>query len=948
MKKFLDTAAKYIYQKHGKRLHECCIIFPNKRAGIFFTSYLQKYIQKTIISPDIITINEFITSLSDFENTDKLNLISNLYQVYKKISGKEDSFDDFYYWGEAILSDFDEIDKYMVNTEYLFENLADFKEIDFKFDFLDKKQREILKQFWGSLEKWGEFRYKEDFLKIWKILDQVYQSFRKRLQDKGIAYSGMIFRQVAENISKGIYPEFHSAHYYFVGLSALNKCEKSVLQYLKENQKADFFWDYDHFYLNDNKQEAGLFIREYLKKFPQPENFCMDYNQFSNKKNIKLVAVPSINGQAQVIPDILNKVKTNTSPEFDHTAIVLADESLLFPVLNVIPENVKDVNVTMGYPVKNSGLFGLLELIANLVKNSANRKNIYYQYVFDILNHQLLAGIDLEIINEFIHSTKKNNRIYLTASELNFTEIHKLIFHVPEKVEYTGEYFISILKELYHHVEEGLRDYVLSELIISTSQSIEKLSLTIEEITKIGIKVDFPVYFRLFFLYLNQSQVSYEGEPLSGLQIMGILETRCLDFDNVIILGFNEDLWPAIPKIPSFIPYSLRFAYNLPSYDELNALYAYNFYRLIQRAKFITATYNTVKEGLGSGELSRFGYQLYYDSDHKVNTEQFEYSYKHISLSHYNVKSSDKISKRLLSKFSKEKVLSPSAINRYLGCRYKFYLHDIIGLPEKEDIKEEIDGQVFGNIFHWVMEEILKHSVGNKITSELLITLYDNHRIEKIIKSTIWEKYYRYSKDKHIDFTLEGKDMLIFEYIKSYLKQLLIYEKSIAPFDIISLESYYSGVINIGVKSENYMVGIGGIIDRLDIVDNRLRVVDYKTGYVNRLNFKNLSDIFERHAKNPQKEIFQALIYSFILKKFYYPDHKINPAIYGLRKLYEQKFDPYIKYDGRSLDFEYLSDDFEDMLKVLISEIFSPDTEFNRTDHDDHCRICSYKNICHR
>ena len=949
MEKFLETVARYIFTNNKSNLSDICVIFPNRRSGVFFTEYLRKLPDKPVIGPKVTTVHDFIAGFSEKQMASRLKLISVLFEVFREETKTSETFDEFYFWGEVLLSDFSDIDKYLANPAEVFRNVADLKEIDSHFSFLEESQVDILRRFWGTLGNWEKYRDKEEFLKLWKILYPVYKGFRKKLEEAGIAYDGMLYREIAERVMAGQELVSETEKYYVVGLNVLNECENVVFKHLKTSRQAHFLWDYDKFYLDDIKNEAGYFMRRNITAFPPPVDFAFGNNSFGSDKEIEFVSVASLYGQSQIIPRCISGKEIT----FDNTAIVLADESLLFPVLAAIPESVKAVNVTMGYPVKNSALFGFISLLATLIKNTRIPENgdcfFYYRFVFDILNHQLLGGVESGNVHRFMEDAKKNNRIYLRSADLNFSELHRLIFAIPQKVSEYGTYFRSVLKSIFFYFRESQpENKVLPELVISIFNAIEKLDLTVSEVEAVGSQtISAGVFFRLMNQYLGQESVSYEGEPLSGLQVMGILETRCLDFENVLIIGFNEDHWPRSAVAPSCIPYHLRRVFGLPSIDEQNALYAYYFYRLIQRSGKITATYNTIKDGINTGELSRFGYQIIYDSPHEVLRNNLGFRFRSSPAIPLSGSASENSLNILLERFGSEKPLSPSALNTYISCKYRFYLRYIAGLPEGEEITEEIDSRLFGSIFHKTVEGLYSFA-GKDITKDRIEGILKNkHQLGKVIKQAFASEYFK-SEQYHGQIPMEGNVRLAYEFIKSYITQLLKVDLKITPFEIISLEEKYTLELDITVKGELTKITLGGIIDRIDKVNGNLRVIDYKTGSVNSMSLTNIGSLFDRTIRERKKEAFQALLYSLIISKRYFPGENILPGIYALRNLFNENFSPYFKNGNQRVVFAEVKEEFEGYLKELVTEIFSEKNNFTQTEITELCRTCPYKVICHR
>ena len=954
MERFLSQCADYIYHKHADELRDICLVFPNRRAGVFFRSYLQKYISGAVIGPKITTVNELISGFSDLHLGEKLQLISLLYEVFRKHTNSSETFDEFYFWGEILLADFNDIDRYLVNAKDLFQNISDIKEIDSLFDYLTPEQKQALEQFWGSLAVADKKEYQQRYIHIWEKLFPVYTEFKKTLAEKQLAYGGLIDRSVVETMKdEGLPLSFKK--FYMVGLNALNECEKALFTYLQREKKAGFLWDYDRYYVDDDKNEAGWFMRENLKRFAPPEDFNLSVDTFRQKPRVKLVAVSSVYGQSQEIPQFFGEIKEDLKKEFDNTAIVLADESLLFSALGAIPENTGTVNITMGYPVKNSVVYGFLLLLVNLLKNRRTDSNgnilVYHRFVTDVLNHQLLNNVAPEKANAFISALKAKNKITVALSEIDFSEMHRRIFALPEKVMDYSDYFLNVLAGLYTRLkEQETSNSMLLELIYSVYQSIEKLKSVVAAVGKEQQReISNVVYFRLFNQYLGQVSVAFEGEPLSGMQVMGILETRCLDFENLVILGLNENKWPRTFTAPSFIPHNIRKGFGLPGLDEQDAMYAYYFYRLIQRAKNISATYSVVKEGISTGELSRYGYQLLYDSNQQPEKVNLGFSFANDPVMPINIKSSPAKVADLLSRLNEGHPLSPSAINIYLMCSLRFYFRYFMQLPEPDEVKDEIDSPVFGNIFHETVEALYTPFIGKVINKNDLEQLQKNKvLLENEIRKAIAKHYFKESEPGKKPVKLEGKTLLIYENTKIFLKQLLQIDKELAPFTLDSLEQQYNMQLPVKLNGKAEKIWVGGKIDRVDRVDGKLRILDYKTGNVEAFSFKTLEELFRKDLKKPKKEILQALIYTVVLHTNRPNETDFQPVIYSLRKFFSDSHNPEIQWDKKDFSFPDLKDEFLEELKLLTEEILSPENVFTQTTHEEKCQYCPYNKICQR
>ncbi len=617
---------------------------------------------------------------------------------------------------------------------------------------------------------------------------------------------------------------------------------------------------------------------------------------FVKPKSIELVAVASGVGQAQVIPSFFGEM--TSSPGFDQAAVVLADESLLFPVLGAIPESLGKVNITMGYPVRNSPVVSLLMQIASLVTHSKPKDHgnprFYFRLVTGILSHPLMAGIEPEKVRDLLREIKKENKIYLYPEDLDISPLHRRIFALPHHVEAYGGYLLDILRLLYERTGNSGEYLVVREMIYHVYSALEKLDTVVQDTLRPGIRdISSSVFFNLVVRHLNQESVAFDGEPLSGLQVMGILETRCLDFDHLVIIGLNEDNWPRGSSVPSLIPYNLRKGFGLPGIDDQEAMYAYYFYRLLQRAKKVTATWNTVRAGTSGGELSRFGFQLLLHSPHSVVQRTFDYPFFSNPPRPVTVPSSAEISARLLDANKLEKPLSPSAMITYLMCSLRFYYRYVAGLKEPDEVAEEIDRQLFGNIFHKAVENLYHPYVGKSLTARDFEKLAaDRQTIRKAILQALATEFFRLPAGEWENLILEGNTLLIFSTVEAYIRNVLKMDSQMETLQLMALEASYETTVMVRVDGSPCAVRIGGKVDRVDSVDGVVRVIDYKTGTLDdsALSFGSVETLFDRSVKKPKKEVIQALTYALILKKGYFPGSSIISVIYAILKLKDENF----------------------------------------------------------
>lgn len=944
MNPFLRQVAKYLYVNNIPEISDYCIVFPGRRAGIFFTAYLNELISSPIISPEIITINELITSLTGLSQTDSISLIMKLHEVYTEETGHVETIDEFYFWGEILLSDFDDVDKYLVDAEDLFRNINDLKELDYLFDYLTIEQKKAIEEFWGNIEKVPHSFNKEKFLSVWVKLFQIYKQFKIKSKAEQIAYQGMIYRDVTENLSN-YSTKLNAKKYVFVGFNALNNCEKDLFKYLAKQNKALFFWDYDSAYLNDSNKLAGRFIRTNILNFSPPKDFTPENFDENKKRKITFISVSGNKTQAQAvnIPNISGQLVSNN--RFDNSAFVLADENLLIPVISSIGNKFEDINITMGYQFTNTPVYGFISQVINLQRNvrrSRETVQFYYKQVISILNHQYIISNE---IKEFVSLINKKNKIYIDRKELELNDFISLIFSCPDNSFEILDYLLLLIKELSKNFETGSTGNLKleSEYVYQAYLNIQKLRDTLYK-----LKLEkFPnkVLFRLIDQSLRSISIPFEGEPLKGLQVMGLLETRCLDFKNLVIFSANEGNLPKLSNSNSFIPYNIRKGFGMPTYEDKDAMYAYYFYRMIQRTENTIIVYNSINEGISSSEKSRFIYQLMYDSDFEIEEINLNYNFsgykKEPVFVNSNLEHLDK-----LRIYFHDRNLSPSAINTYLDCKLKFYFKYIALIKEKDELKEEIDPVLFGNLFHFAMEQLYKPFVGKTISkSDLKSLISEPKKIEEVVRQTFAVVYFKLNPEDLHNVVFSGQLILIASHLTEYISQLINNDVKIAPFQLISLEQKYSDKYLIKSDNEEISIKVGGIVDRIDKVDGKFRIVDYKTGRNLKLDFKEIDELTDRSKNDRRKEIFQLLIYSDIISR---NDNETNifPAIYKLDNLFDKDFDPYIKHSGDKLIYKNVKQNFEINFMNLLAEIFSSTNIYDQTTDTAKCGYCPYNKIC--
>lgn len=950
MKPFLAEVAEHIYNNYSQELGNCCLVFPNRRAAVFFTKHLGNLVDKPIWLPRMVNINEFIIELSGLQVADNLLLNFELYKIYNRHSKSKESFDVFYPWGETLLSDFDDIDKYLVNPHDLFQNLSSLKDIESTFDYLTEEQKELIKKFWGSINSSRLSNEQKDFVEIWAILEQIYMEFTILLNEKSLAYEGMVYRKVVEQIETGKELQTDYLKIFFVGFNALNKCEFKLFNYFKQVHKADFYWDYDQYYMDVLHHEAGTFIRDNIQHFPS----SLDSDIFTNllkEKKIESISTASKIGMVKATGNILKGYfAQGGEADFTNTAIVLADESLLLPVLHSIPDRINRINITMGYPIVQSPVYSLLETIFNLQRTARNTDNepvFYHSHVIEIMDHPLFSRS--ELCEQVKQDIVKANMIYVSASWLKKKGMNQIVFKAIDGAEKLGSYLQEVILSLMNPVDENKNDNdnLNQEFLYHMLTSIKRLNDILRE-HNIQLKLD--TYIKLLRQIAKGIRIPFSGEPLAGLQIMGILETRVLDFENIIILSANEGILPKASLVPSFIPYNLRKGFGLSSVDHQDSIYAYYFYRLLQRAKNVKLLYNSSAEGVNSGEMSRFIYQLKYEDAFYLQESTMTYD---LMLSPSKPIIVEK-SKEVMDEFLRYEVtasngryLSPSAINQYLDCSLRFYFNYIAGLSETETVSEEIDAPLFGNILHKTMSLLYRQFVCRLVKEEDLTALKsDKLLIKNTVIQAFAEEYYQKTQIDENDLT--GINLIVKEILEKYIEQIIDADIRYAPFEITSLEQLYKTHLTVTVNGTTTKISIGGKIDRVDRKEGITRVIDYKTGKVDKTVLE-LENLFAINASRRKDAILQILLYSML-----YADNEVGithviPGIYSLRELYDQNFDYQIKTSNKNIeDFSEVSEEFKNRLEKAVSSIFDASMPFSQTPHQTICEYCAYKEICNR
>lgn len=969
MTPFLYQVASLFYSRYGAEVSRLAFVFPNRRTGLFFQKYLSEVSEKPLFSPTILTINDLFVQLSGKQTADRISMLFKLYDIYLDHSGSSETFDEFLYWGEMLLNDFDDIDKYMVDARMLFTNVTDLREIENDFSFLSPEQIAAIRTFWSSFYPKGDTPNQEQFLAVWQILYALYADLREALAAEGKGYEGMIFREVVELLEKNECCDLPYTKVVFVGLNALSVAEERFLSELQKRGIADFYWDYASPKVTDPDNKASYFVERNLRQFPSQlidNGQLATDNEDGGKKKIEVIGIPSGIGQAKQVHSLLSelcKEDEMSAEEALRTAVILPDEHLLIPVLNAIPEQIRRINVTMGYPLAGTPVASLMEYILALQKNIRyvdRRPVFYFRDVLPILNHRYVSTTSPEVVSGLVKDISENNKIYISYDDLNKTPLLSILFTPVTAVDAFSDYLIGVLQELNKAVESGkwkvesidsgAEQLSTSDSQLSTINDIEQefifhyfatVNRMKEVMQEANVEMKIDTYFRLLKRVTDTITIPFHGEPLSGLQIMGVLETRALDFDRLIILSMNEGIFPLRKAANSFIPYNLRRGFGLPTYEHQDSVWAYHFYRLIYRASHVSLLYDTRSNGLQTGEVSRFVHQLHYHYEEPIRNKLVVYNVSSSKTPALQVAKTKEVMNRLAAfRRGGERAISASAVNTYLDCPLKFYFSVVEGIREEEEVSETIESNVFGSILHKVMEELYQPFCGKMVTADLLKAIRkDTPMLMGAVARAFAEIFFK----TDIVRPLTGQNFLIGEMIRKYVEKVLERDAKLTPFRYIESEKKIKSLFPLTDKSE---IQLKGFIDRIDEVRDAVRIIDYKSGS-GTTQFTSVEALFDKEDKDRAKAVMQVFMYAWM-----YGVKAIQPGIYYMRTLFSPSFDSgiYRRTDRfkteQVLDFDNYRTDFENSLRNCLDEIFDTETPFRQTPNGKACMYCPFKDIC--
>lgn len=951
MPSFLKNTAREILEKH-QNTQNLSIVLPNRRAGLFFTQHLGTLIAEPTWMPEVKTIEEVFYHYAGQRPADELTLIFELYRVYRSLHPDPEDFDRFYFWGEMILKDFNDLDQFMADAKMLYHQLAEFKEFESDQSFLTESQVELIQQFWNSFVRQDRM-HQEKFLKFWELLNPLYQAFQASLNVSGLAYSGKLYRKVAESLDQIPKPEKHSI---FIGFNAFTETEERLIKHFITKFGAEIYWDLDSYYLHDKNQEAGLFFREYQKDKVFGPTFPKQIPSLIQTKTAKIhtYATPLKTNQANLVGTILEKIPMEN---WEETVVILPDEQMLFPVLHSLPDQVDQVNVTMGYPVKNAPVYAFLEAVLEMqrfIKVEEGKVLFYHQPIKNLLSSIYLKSANPGFCRDMLAEIQEKNQIHISQESLHRGgTLFVLIF---QKLE--SEQLFTYLSALIEALAGRLQDEPLQRsYLYQCFKQLTRLREIFEKQESLTVNREF--FIRLFRQVFREVKLPFEGEPLQGLQLMGVLESRNLDFRRVIICNMNEASFPPAAGLNSMIPFNIRRAFGLPVQEQNDSIYAYTFYRLLHSAEEVHMIYTTASDQGKSGEKSRYIQQMEVEMGLEMQEEVIFVPIDQKSPGEITIQKEPEVL-QLLERYvvradgTSQTAFSPSALSVYLDCRFKFYLQYLAGIKEKEEVSEEIDAGVFGNLAHYSMENLYLGFMERK-KREVLEPGDFKELKEKWVFPAI-EKAIRtfYHLEDAAETKLNGQMAIARDVLQKYIIRVLEIDEESAPFRLISLEKGKEYLAKMVIDKENGTreIALKGIIDRVDELNGVIRLIDYKSGG-DKKEFPNIPSLFNRDDDKRNKAAMQTMFYGLIYQATH-PQNTapLKPAIFNLKEIFSDDFNPYLQLreprkPGIELtDYRDYQEEYTAGLKGLLEELYDQGVPFSQTNDLKKCEYCPYKEIC--
>ena len=955
---FLEYVAEDMLAKWGTDMSRIVVVFPNKRAALFMNEYMARMAGKPMWSPAYTTISELFGKHSEYVVGDSIKLVCDLHKSFVKCTGIDETLDHFYGWGQLLLTDFDDIDKNMADADKIFCNLKDIHELD-DLSYLTDEQRELLKRFFANFSHDQETELKKRFLSLWSHFGDIYHDYNQRLRNQGIGYEGAIYREVATR--KDIELEYDT--YIFVGFNLLQKVEQELFANLKKAGKAHFYWDFDTYYMPRNNSAytnaAGKYIAMYLEDFPNELDVCSAdiYQNMRRPKDVSFVMASTENIQARYASQWLREEGRCLAGR--KTAVVMCDEAILAPIIQSLPPEADKVNITSGFPLGMTPIASFVSLLLDTYTSGIAGKGTCYraQYASKLLRHAYTRYI-----------SDKANDVYATIKEQHLVYPDQATLTMNGEDQGLALLFKTINignVHLLHHVETIIKligvnakdteDAFLQESVFRMYTIINRL----EQLAANGdMDVDINTLRRLIKQLIAAATIPFHGEPVVGIQIMGVLETRNLDFKHLLLLSCNEGNMPKGVNDSSFIPYAIRKAHGLTTIDNKVAIYSYYFHRLLQRAEDITIVYNNTTDNGHTGEMSRFMLQMMVDGQQKIKHYNLLADNSPIAHKPKSVSKAGSIKEKL----DGMKSLSPSAINRYIKCPLMFFYQYVASIKEPDCEDDVVDNRMFGNIFHksaqLIYDDIMSHNNGRIEKASIQKYLNTKGLLESIVDRAFNEELFKVKNSMRSPY-YNGLHLINRKVLIEYLRQLLHSDQRTAPFEMLALEDAVYTQIAFETEDNNVRkIRIGGIIDRLDrVTDARtgvstIRVVDYKTGIQATRKIKEIEEIFsDMNISQKHSDYYlQAILYSLIVDnstKYNKQKDCVSPALLFVKQASKENYDPVLEIDSQKIaNVREYKVEFEQHLKEVLHDIFNTNLPFTPTTDNTRCDKCAYRRIC--
>lgn len=959
--RFLEHIATDLIQNYGRDLSHITLVFPNQRSATLFTKFLSRQSGQTLWCPELTSISGFIRGLSFDTPADKLSLLYELHKTWEKVTGQHEPFSQFYFWGELLLKDFDEADRWLCDIERLFKSIKDQKELDAHFGVLAEHEMDALRSFWAGMgtDKDALSEAQQKFIYLWETLLPVYKAFQKRLAELHIAYEGMIYRKVAETFV----PDKNSARIYiFAGFNYLTKAEEEIIKKFIIHTKARVYWDTDALYMQHTDQEAGLFLRRYHNDAILGSTFPEVFpDRIQAEGKVRVSALPARSAQCMAAAEIINDLILNQGVAEDEIAIVLPAEDLLFPLLNALPDAVQKINITMGYPLRHTPWYSLVEHLAMLNEQDAGRDDEYwFKPVMGLLTHPLLSDREsLKLADQF----RKVNRIRIRMEDLKPILQGEGADSVKWNLVFSDKheaFFLETLMQLLRHLAEAFQQpsgpYDINrDFMYQFYTQINRLNSLIKENEWDPGEGGWLPLFRQM---LKQIRLPFSGEPLEGIQIMGVLESRNLDYQYVIILAMEEGHFPPASDNSSFIPFNLRKAFGLPLPAWQDAAYAYYFYRLLHHGKEMWLLYTPSGDGTGGAEKSRYILQMEAELPERspvLNPYSAQALAGVVLPPEIVLDDHPELMRELMQRF--EHGISPSALNTFMGCSLKFAYQYLLRIQEPEEISEEIDPAQFGSVLHKAIE-LLYRSINPESEGPIALDEATILSLKPGIENAI-ERAFREVVFKDLPPRWEGRNLIIRRVLEKYIDGILNADLLSGAFEILETEVTLSAKIMVNTAhGKQIPVTFKGNIDRVDRTQNEIRIIDYKTGKDDR-KFSSISELTDPASDKNNKAALQTLIYGWMWmenhSEYYEGNALVSAGLYTMREVFQNNFDFRLLQKastGRSYqpvkDIRPLLPELLEKLQNVIQHMIDPEFVYKATEDTKMCEWCGYREICGR